>query len=105
MPTEIRTITFANAEIKEALARYCVKTGRANNPSAMSELALSNDGELSATFRPARGTSAITFKESEIAAAVLLYCRERGIPIARRATKSLQLAKDTVLLQLTMPPA
>ncbi|HKX09144.1 MAG TPA: hypothetical protein VJN67_13175 [Stellaceae bacterium] len=105
MPTEIRTITFTNAEIKEAIARYCVKTGRSTNPSAVSELTFSNDGELSATFQPTRGTPAMTFKESEIAAAVLLHCKERGIPIARRAVKSLQVAKDTVLLQLTMPPA
>ena len=28
MPTETRTITFTNAEIKEAIAHYCVKTGR-----------------------------------------------------------------------------
>ncbi len=32
MPMEIRTITFTNAEIKEAIARYCVKTGRLTTP-------------------------------------------------------------------------
>lgn len=104
MPTEIRTITFTNAEIREAIARYCLKTGRAINPSAVSELTFSNEGELSASFRQTPGSPALTFKESEIAAAVLLHCKEHGIPIARRAIKSLQVAKDAVLLQLTLPP-
>jgi hypothetical protein len=105
MPTEIRTITFTNAEIKEAIVRYCVKTGRVATPGAMGELTFSNEGELCASFQPNPESPALTFKENEIAAAVLLHCKERGIPIARRAIKSLRVAKDTMLLQLTMPPA
>ena len=105
MPTEIRTITFTNAEIKEAIAHYCVKTGRIATYNGVIGLSFSNDGELAATFQPTSSAPAVTFKENEIAAAVLLHCKERGIPIARRAVKSLQVAKDTVLLQLTMPPA
>jgi hypothetical protein len=103
MPTETRIITFTNAEIKEAIARYCVKTGRIANQKSVEKLSFSNDGELSASFQPMANSAMVTFKENEIAAAVLLHCKERGIPIARRSLKSLQVAKDTVSLTLTMP--
>ena len=103
MPTEIRTITFTNAEIKEAIAHYCVKTGRIAAYSGVIGLTFSNDGELAASFQPTSSAPAVTFKENEIAAAVLLHCKNRGIPIARRSIKTLQIAKDSVMLTLTMP--
>ena len=103
MPTETRIITFTNAEIKQAIAHYCVKTGRLAPNSSIAALTFANESQLSATFEPAPAGPKVTFQESEIAAAVLLHCKERGIPIARRAIKTLQVAKDTVLLTLTMP--
>ena len=103
MPTETRIITFTNAEIKEAIAHYCVKTGRIANYGGVTGLTFANDGELTASFQPTLSGPTVTFKENEIAAAVLLHCKNRGIPIARRALKSLQVGKDTVLLTLTMP--
>ena len=103
MPTETRTITFTNAEIKEAIGFYCVKTGRISNHAGVSGLTFSNDGELSATFQPTPSSPLVTFKENEIAAAVLLHCKNRGIPIARRSIKTLQVAKDSVMLTLTTP--
>jgi hypothetical protein len=103
MPTEVRIITFTNAEIKEAIASYCVKTGRLSSNSGVAALTFSNDGGLSASFEPAPGGTKVVFQENEIAAAVLLHCKERGIPIARRDVKSLQVAKDVVSLHLTMP--
>ncbi len=103
MPTEVRTITFTNAEIKEAIAQYCVKTGRIATNNGVIGLTFANDGELSATFQPTPQSPTVTFKENEIAAAVLLHCKNRGIPIARRSIKTLQVAKDTVMLTLTTP--
>jgi hypothetical protein len=103
MPTETRIITFSNAEIKEAIAHYCVKTGRITHHASVTGLTFSNDGGLNATFQPTPSSPAVTFKENEIAAAVLLHCKNRGIPIARRSIKSLQVAKDSVMLTLTMP--
>jgi len=103
MPTETRVITFTNAEIKEAIAHYCVKTGRLASYGGVTSLSFSNDGELAATFQPTPNSPAVTFKENEIAAAVLLHCKNRGIPIARRSIKTLQVAKDSVMITLTMP--
>jgi hypothetical protein len=103
MPTETRVITFSNAEIGDAIVRYCVKTGRLPAKAGVTALIFSNEGGLSASFEPVPPGPRVTFQENEIAAAVLLHCKERGIPIARRSIKSLQLAKDAVMLTLTMP--
>jgi len=97
------TIIFTNAEIKEAIAQYCVKTGRIATHGGVANLTFANDRELSASFQPTANSPTVTFKENEIAAAVLLHCKDRGIPIARRSIKSLQVVKDAVLLVLTMP--
>ena len=104
MPTETRAITFTNAEVREAIAHFCVKTGRIATKGSVAALALSNEGGgLSASFAPDPSGPKVIILESEIAAALLLHCKDRGIPIARRSIKSLQLAKDTVTLTLTMP--
>ena len=102
MPTETRAITFTNAEVRDAIAHFCVKTGRIATKSGVGALALSNEGGLSASFAPEPSGPKVIILESEIAAALLLHCKDRGIPIARRSIKSLQLAKDTVTLTLTM---
>jgi hypothetical protein len=103
MPTETRIITFSNAEIRTAIADYCVKTGRLAPNVGVTALTFSNDGELNASFEPAPAGPRVTFQENEIAAAVILHCKQVGIPIARRSIKSLQVAKDVVSLHLTMP--
>jgi hypothetical protein len=103
MPTETRIITFTNAEITDAIVRYCVKTGRLAAKAGITAPVFSNQGGLSVSFEPVPAGPRLTFQENEIAAAVLLHCKERGIPIARRSIKSLQLAKDAVMLTLTMP--
>jgi hypothetical protein len=103
MPIETRTITFTNAEIKEAIGYYCVKTGRISTANGITGLTFSNDGELAASFQPTPSSPVVTFREAEIAAAVLLHCKNRGIPIARRSIKTLQVAKDSVMLTLTTP--
>ncbi len=103
MATETRTITFTNSEIRQAFVRYCVKTGRLPANGGVAALTFSNEGGLRAPFEPTPAGPKVTFQENEIAATVLLHCRERGIPIARRSLKRLRVAKDTVSLTLTTP--
>jgi len=104
VPTETRIITFSNDEIRQAIASYCVKTGRAAANSGLTGLTFSNEGEVKALFQPTAGAPTMTFNESELAAAVILHCKQQGVPIARRSIKSLQVAKDVVSLYLTTPP-
>ena len=60
--------------------------------------------EVKALFQSTSGAPTMTFNESELAAAVILHCKQQGIPIARRSIKSLQVTKDVVSLYLTTPP-
>jgi hypothetical protein len=103
MPTETRIVTFSNDEIKQAIASYCVKTGRVSSNTGLAVLTFTNEGEVKAAFQPAAGAPMMTLTESELAAAVLLFCKQHAIPIARRSIKSLQVAKDVVSLCLTTP--
>lgn len=44
--------------------------------------------------------SAIHFTENEVAAALIVFCGKNGIPVARRAIKSLEVAEETLSLCL-----
>jgi hypothetical protein len=103
MPTETRVITFSNAEVVEAIANYCLKTGRLTPSASASGLTFTNDGGISASFEPVPPGPTMTVQLGEITAALLLYCKQHGIPIAQRSIKSLEVAQDVVFLRLTMP--
>jgi hypothetical protein len=44
----------------------------------------------------------VEFTESEVAAALMMFCIKENIPIARRATKSLQITREHVFLRLDL---
>jgi hypothetical protein len=105
MATESRVVTFTNSEIIEALLHFCETTKRPVPEGGVRQFKFSNDQQVAVTLEPVTGTNVITFHESEIAAALILYCRKLGIPVARRAAKSLQVGVDTVALHLTLREA
>jgi hypothetical protein len=103
MPTENRIVTFTDAEIMEAIASYCVKTGRIAAHVKVTSPVVTNDGELSLSFEPFPAGPRIALHESELLSAIILYCNGQGIPIARRSTKSLEVAKNSFSLHLSTP--
>jgi hypothetical protein len=102
MPDESRIVSFNNAEVNEAIVDYCQKTGRALPPAGIRGLSFSNDKEIKVTVQPEGQTAPFSFYETEIAVALILFCNKKGIPVARRALKSLQVAHDTVSLHLVI---
>jgi len=46
--------------------------------------------------------SILEFAENKRAAAIIMYCIKRGIPMARHALKSLEISHDTLFLHLRM---
>ena len=48
--------------------------------------------------------SILEFAENELAAAIMMYCIKRGIPMARHALKSLGVAHDALFLHQRMGP-
>lgn len=101
MASESRIVTFANAEVIQALLEFCEQGNRPLPEGGVRQLSFSNDPQVRVALEPERGNP-IGFHEHEIAAALILYCRKIGIPIPRRATKSLQVGQDTVALHLSI---
>jgi hypothetical protein len=102
MPDESRVVSFSNAELIEAIIDYCKMTKRALPPGGIKGLSFSNVKEIKVTVQPDGEGSAFSFFENEIAVALILLCNKKGIPIARRALKSLQVGQDTVSLHLVI---
>ena len=102
MATESRVVTFSNSEVVQALIEFCEQSKRPLPEGGVRQLVFSNDRQVKVTIEPEKGGSPISFYEHEVAAALILYCRKIGVPIARRAMKSLQVAQDTVALHLSL---
>lgn len=102
MPSESRVISFSNVEAVDALLQYCTATKRELPSGGIKRLAFSNDSEIKATAEFNGDIPSISFFQNEMAAALILYCNRVGIPVARRALKSLHVTQDSISLQLTM---
>jgi len=100
MPDESRIVNFSSAEVIEAIVDYCEKTNRTLWPAGIKGLSFTNDKEIKVTLQLAGQKAPFSLQETEIAAALILLCSKKGIPIARRAVKSLQVAQDSISLHL-----
>jgi hypothetical protein len=102
MPDESRVVTFSNVEVIEAIVAYCEKADRPLPPGGIKGLTFSNDKEVKVTAQPHGQAPPISLYEHEIAVALILFCNRKGIPVARRAIKSLHVEQDTVSLRLVI---
>ena len=102
MPNESRVISFSNAEAIDALVDYCSTNKRELPKGGIKRLSFSNDSEIRVTAEFDNGAPSISFYENEVAVALILRCNKKGIPVPRRAAKSLQVTQDSVALQLSM---
>jgi len=102
MPTESRILTFSNAEAIDALLEYCAATKRELPKAGIQRLVFSNDAEIRVSAEFEGDAPPIRFYENEVAVALIMLCNKRGIPVARRAIKSLHIAQDSVALHLSM---
>ncbi len=103
MPEEARVVSFSNAEAIEAIVDYCEKINRALPPGGINGLTFSNEKEVKVTVHPQGQAPSFSLYEHERAAALIMFCNKKGIPVARRALKSLQVTQDKVSLHLAIP--
>jgi len=104
MPTEARTLGFSKNELFEALRDYCATTGRRLPAEAAERLVVTQDTEIRVALNSPGDESAINFTENEVGAALVMFCIRKRIPIAKRATKSLEIVDQTLSLHLRMGP-
>ena len=103
MPTEPRILGFNKVEVLEVLREYCTQTGRTLQDISINALSMVQDEEVRVEVRTNGNGSAQEFTESELGAAIIMYCIKRGIPMARHAMKSLEVTHETLLMHLRMP--
>jgi hypothetical protein len=104
MPTESRILGFSKTELFEALRDYCSHSGRRLPADGADRLILNQDTEVRVKLNSLETESAINFTDSEVGAALVMFCIKKRIPIAKRATKSLEVADGTLSLHLKMGP-
>jgi len=102
MPSESRILGFNKNEILEMLREYCTQTGGNLPDDSVNDLKMLQDTEVRVEVRTNGSTQ--QFKESELGAAIIMYCIRRGIPMARHAIKSLEVTHETLFLHLRMGP-
>jgi len=102
MPNESRILGFSNAEAIDALTEFCAATKRELPKGGIKKLVFSEKAEVQASAEFDAGAPPIRFYENEVAAALIMLCHKRGIPVARRAVKSLQIAQESIELHLSM---
>ena len=102
MPNESRVLSFAHAELVEAISDYYgqLKGGMAAVP--IKELTVSDDAGFRLALKFDSTAPPVSLSESAVAVALILFCNKKGIPIARRAVKSLKVHQGTVLLDMTI---
>jgi hypothetical protein len=73
-------------------------------PDGAERLVLTQDSEVRVALNSAGEESAMNFTETEVGAALVMFCIRKQIPMAKRATKSLDVADETISLHLKMGP-
>jgi hypothetical protein len=115
MPSEIRHIIFRPGEIIQAIKEYYRRRGQALprgtvlscNPECYAateavrlRLVIAPDIiDRPASLKPIQPAEQVVLVETpDLAAALILYCRDRGIPLPYKATKSLQVIDERLCL-------
>ena len=121
MPTELRHLLFRPAEVVQAVKEYRRRMGHSLpsgtivscGPECESSgeilrfrLTLEPDADAGKTHpkRGEGGRQEMVIQGPALAAALILYCRDRQIPLAASASKSLQLFGNQVCLVTTINP-
>jgi len=104
VPIESRILGFNRKEVVELLREYCSQTGRSLPANFVENLTMVRGRPVTVKVRLDPDGSILEFGENELAAAIIMYCIKRGIPMARHALKSPEIAHDTLFLHLRMGP-
>jgi hypothetical protein len=107
VPIEMRRVVFTSDEFRDALRDYGgdaqVKLPAGNFKS----VAFNDDShkELTASISPpgAEATTDVVLSSAAVAATLLKYCMQLGIPLPRSAQKSISLSGTNIVLDFRMP--
>lgn len=109
MPREDRRIIFDYEEVYKALYSFCVQKERKKPPAGAITALAADDKDDSRIFvryenRLDAETKAVMVEYSRdfLAAALMVYCRGCGIPLPKKARKSVMIGETDVILRAEM---
>ena len=106
MAREIRKIIFSEQDLLEAMLNYATRNDYVLPRARIERLAVRKDAHegLSVKFlwNDPTLTTNISFNEGEIAAALILFCKNQKIPLAKSAKKSIVQHEDSIAFQLSI---
>jgi hypothetical protein len=98
VPQELRTLSFSKNEVFHALQNYCTQTGTELRDESRKALTLEPSGKVAIE----QSGKNLHFTQAEVAAALIMFCAQNSIPVARRSTKSLEVIGESLALRLTI---
>ena len=107
MPIEMRRVVFTSDEFRDALRDYG-GDGQVKLPAGNFQSVVFNDEshkELTARVSPPGAETAtdVVLSTASVAATLLKYCMQLGIPLPRSAQKSISLSGTNIVLDFRMP--
>lgn len=114
MPTEFRRLVFQGDELLDALAVVPwrpdnqMPVGRivgcqvVSKPEVTVRVEIEAEDQDDPAASEGGGRHSVTLEPAFVAAALIRFCIRRGIPMARRAEKSLEIEGDSLALNLTL---
>lgn len=98
MHREERRICYSNAELMDALALFCEHEHRTFNFDHSASFTFSNSPALKVRVANWNNQAdGVEFPEPEIETALVLFSKTLGIPVPKKATKSLEFARDNII--------
>jgi len=107
MPREDRRIFFTFGETYKALYALCMQRELKRPPPGVISVILPDENdENKLTFKidNMQDNSAhdVEYSRDFLAAALMLFCRSQGVPIPKRASKSVDLKAENVVLRMVI---
>ena len=109
MPLDLKKIVFSNEEIQALMVNYCLRTNVSMPDTRIGGVELLWEPELQLDIKflskHASGFGrTLSFTNSEVAAAVIMYCRLNKEPLPKTAEKKLEpVGDDALALCLRFP--
>ena len=105
MPSELRKIIFERSELYDAVVAYNLLSKNKLPAGELQLVEVDHDDEVFAIFHVINLSTGEAIEKrlgaSYIAASLLTYCKNKGIPVSRSFRKSLALHEGDVALMMT----
>ncbi len=104
MPSEVRIIVFTSEEVLEAIEAFDAYAEKRLFRGTAIDCHVRKNPRVHAVLEVERGggeeVDSVDLNASQLAAALISYCRERRIPLPRNARKELDVIDDQLVLRL-----